>query len=549
VPFPEALAAEYRSKGVWLGQSLFEALCQSAERQGERLAAVDAHGRISHRGLIARSTMLARGLYALGVGPGDAVLLQLPNCVAFLELCCALFRLGARPVMAQPAHRKLELTHFAQKTGARVHVVCQRFAGFDYLPLAHELRAACPTLRHTLVLGRSGPLARADSQMVTGDLDLAALYLKEGTLPSLPRASEIALFQLSGGSTNVPKLIPRTHDDYLYSIRTSIELCGFDARSVYLAALPMAHNFPLSSPGTLGALLAGGSVVLSEQPAPDLCFDWIEGERVTVTALVPALLPAWLAAAGRRRASLDTLTLLQVGGAKLHESLARRVQPELGARLQQVFGMAEGLVCYTRPDDTLEQVLTTQGRPMSALDELRVVDDDGREQPIDTPGHLWTRGPYTIRGYYDAAEHNAEAFTADGFYRTGDIVRVRADGNLVVEGRSKDQINRAGEKIAAPEVEAQLCAHPDVEAAALVAVTDAYLGERSCAFVVARPGTSVAGLLAHLRGCSLAAYKIPDRIELIDSLPKTPIGKVDKRSLRSLAEAPRPRAQPEAEKP
>jgi 2,3-dihydroxybenzoate-AMP ligase len=169
------------------------------------------------------------------------------------------------------------------------------------------------------------------------------------------------------------------------------------------------------------------------------------------------------------------------------------------------------------------------------FDELRVVDAEGREVAAGEVGQLWTRGPYTIRGYYDAPEHNAQAFSPDGFYRTGDCVRRLADGSLVVEGRVKDQINRGGEKIAAPEVEAQLCAHPAVEAAALVPVTDPTLGERSCAFVVAR-GISPAELIEHLRGAGLATYKIPDRIELIDSLPKTPVGKVDKRSLRSLAE-------------
>jgi 2,3-dihydroxybenzoate-AMP ligase len=533
VPWPDALAERYRELGVWRGQSLFAALAERAAQAGERVAAVDRERRISYAALCQRSEALARGLAASGIGAGDAVLVQLPNCIAFLEVCFALFRLGAQPVMAQPAHRRLELTEFARRTGAVAHVICERFARFDYRALAAEVREACPSVRLTLVAGES---ARSSAAPAEQCLERLFEPGPEQSLPPLPPASAVALFQLSGGSTDVPKLIARTHDDYLYSVRTSNEVCGFTAGTVYLAVLPVAHNFPLSSPGALGTLLAGGKLVLSEQPTPDLAFDWIEREGVTATALVPALLPAWLAAAARRKRSLASLALLQVGGAKLHESMARRVQPELGAQLQQVFGMAEGLVCYTRPSDPLASVLTTQGRPMSVFDELRVVDAEGCDVAAGEVGQLWTRGPYTIRGYYDAPEHNAQAFNADGFYCTGDCVRRLPDGSLVVEGRVKDQINRGGEKIAAPEVEAQLCSHPAVEAAALVPMSDPYLGERSCAFVVAQ-GVGSKELLAHLRRAGLASYKIPDRIELIDSLPKTPVGKIDKRRLRSLAEA------------
>jgi 2,3-dihydroxybenzoate-AMP ligase len=526
VPWPEEVAARYRSLGLWRGLSLWAQLQLLAERHQDRIALVDARQRVSYAALAQRAEALAGGLFALGVRPGDAVVVQLPNCVELIELYFALFRLGARPVAAQLAHRRLELTHCAQKTRAVAHVICDQRERFDFRALAQELRASCASLRHTIVLGEPHP----------GQVALHALREPaERALPEAPAAHEVALFQLSGGSTDVPKLIARTHDDYLYSVRRSVEVCGLDEHTVYLAALPAAHNFPLSSPGVLGALLAGGRVVLIEQASPDLAFPWIEREGVTITALVPALLPAWLSAAARRGSSLATLSLLQIGGAKLHEALARRVEPELGCRLQQVFGMAEGLVCYTRLDDPLERVVSTQGRPMSPYDELRVVDEHDRELAAGETGDLLTRGPYTIRGYFAAPEHDARAFTSDGFYRTGDRVRMLPDGSLVVEGRSKDQINRGGEKIAAPEVEAQLCAHPAVEAAAVVAMPDPYLGERSCAFVVARAEISAKELVAYLKQRGLAAYKIPDRIELTAALPQTAVGKVDKQALRARA--------------
>jgi 2,3-dihydroxybenzoate-AMP ligase len=248
---------------------------------------------------------------------------------------------------------------------------------------------------------------------------------------------------------------------------------------------------------------------------------------------VPPVVALWLTAAGRTQHDLSSLDLLQVGGAKLSPELARRVRPALGCRVQQVFGMTEGLLNLTRLDDPDEIVFTTQGRPLSPADEIRVVDDADNDVSPDEPGNLLVRGPNTIRGYFNAPEFNATAFTADGFYRTGDIVRRAPTGHLVVVGRAKDQINRGGEKVAAEEVEAHLLAHPGVVEAAVVAMPDAFLGERVCAYVV--PGDTspdVSELTAFVRGRGLAGYKVPDRVEFIDALPRTPVGKISKQQLR-----------------
>ena len=201
--------------------------------------------------------------------------------------------------------------------------------------------------------------------------------------------------------------------------------------------------------------------------------------------------------------------------------------------LLQVFGMAEGLVNYTRHDDPDDLVVTTQGRPTSDHDEIRIVDDHDHPVPEGEPGHLLTRGPYTIRGYYRAPEHNATAFTADGFYRTGDIVRRHPSGNLVVAGRAKDQINRGGEKIGAEEVENHILAHPGVHDASVVAVPDPYLGERTYAHVIPKgQAPTRVELQAFLRERGLAAYKIPDRVSFVDTFPATAVGKTSKRDLR-----------------
>jgi 2,3-dihydroxybenzoate-AMP ligase len=449
---------------------------------------------------------------------------QLPNIPAYVAVLFGLWRAGALPVFALPAHRRTELEAFCATAEATAIVTVARHAGFDHGALAREVADAVASVRSVVLAEELAGLPAAPSS-------------------PLPRAepppSAVAFLQLSGGTTGTPKLIPRTHDDYLYSVRASAEICELDETSVYLCALPAAHNFPMSSPGILGVLHAGGTVVLAPSPDPQTAFALIAREQVTIAALVPPLLLAWVdARAADPSADLSSLELLQVGGAKLVPAAARRVGPALGCRLQQVFGMAEGLVCYTRADDPGDLVLGTQGRPISALDEVRVVDADGADVPDGALGHLLTRGPYTIRGYY--ADADPGAFTADGFYRTGDVVRRLPSGHLAVEGRAKDQINRGGEKIAPDEVEDHLLAHPAVHDVAVVGVPDERFGERSCAVVVAREGAAAptaADLRRFLRGRGIAAFKVPDRVEVVGAFPQTGVGKVSRRELRAAVAA------------
>jgi 2,3-dihydroxybenzoate-AMP ligase len=519
--WPEEAASYYRAMGYWRGQSLGAMLRESAATHPDRLALVCGQRRWSYRQFDQRCDQFAAGLARIGIEAQDRVVLQLPNVAEFFVACFALFRLGASPVLALPAHRRSEIAYFCQLAEAKAYVIADTDAGFDYRVLAREVRAEAPSLEHVIVLGDAAEFTAFD-----------ALCDTARTFPC-PDAGAVAFLQLSGGSTGLPKMIPRTHDDYLYSVRASATICALDRNSVYLCALPVAHNFPLSSPGTFGVFYAGGCVVLARRADPDHAFALIESEHVTLTALVPPLAMAWLDAAPASRHDLGSLQMLQVGGARLPRETALRIGPVLGCALQQVFGMAEGLVNYTRADDTPELVADTQGRPISPDDEVRIVDDEDRPLPAGTTGQLQTRGPYTIRGYYRADAHNARAFTADGFYRTGDLVTQLPSGHLVVEGRAKDQINRGGDKIAAEEVENHLLAHSGVHDAALVAMPDAYLGERSCAFVIARdPAPPVRELTDFLRARGLAQFKIPDRIEFVAQFPKTGVGKVDKRLLR-----------------
>jgi len=539
VPYPPEAVERYRAAGYWTGQTFADLLDDAVAAHGGRTAVVgtgpSGPQRWTYTVLDARARGLAAGLAEVGVAPGDRVVVWLPNVPEYLEIVFALFRLGALPVFALPAHRTSEIRYFAEHAEAVAIVTVGRHDRFDHAAAAAEVAADVASVRRVVVA------ASADGEVPAGALALSALRRapREGLPGDDADPSAVAFLQLSGGTTGLPKLIPRTHDDYLYSVRASAEICGLSPSTVYLAALPASHNFTMSSPGLLGVVHAGGTSVLAPSPDPDTCFGLIEAERVTLAAVVPPLAAAWVQAATRTARDLSSLEVLQVGGAKCAPELARRITPALGARLQQVFGMAEGLVNYTRLDDPDDVVLHTQGRPISPDDEIRVVDpDDPREREVapGAVGALLTRGPYTIRGYYRAEEHDAEAFTADGFYRTGDLVRVTERGDVVVSGRVKEQINRGGEKIAAEEVENHLLAHPEVVDAAIVGVPDDFLGERTHAYVIPVPDREAptgAALRRFVRDRGVAAFKVPDSVEVVEAFPVTGVGKTSRRALRT----------------
>ena len=524
-PWPRRLQDRYRADGYWAGRSLFAEIATALASGPDRTVLVDdERRRYSRDELLTAVQSRAAGLADAGLGPDDRVVVQLLNDADFVVTFLALLAVGSRPVMALPGHRRAELRHVAELSGATAMAVPGGRSGdVVYTDLAAEVAELVPSLRLTLV----------DGHILDGD-DLD----RPGATHPSPDVDpdDIALFLLSGGTTGLPKLIPRTHNDYAYNVRASSELCGFGPDTVYLVALPAGHNFPLGCPGFLGTLLRGGRVVMARSPASNRAFPLIEREGVTTVAAVPAVAIQWMEDVGGDPSALASLSLLQVGGAKLAPEAAKRIGPELGCQLQQVFGMAEGLLNYTRFDDPVAVVVETQGRPLSPADEIRIVDDEGQPVPDGCVGELLTAGPYTLRGYYRAPEHNERSFTPDGFYRSGDLVRRHPSGNLVVEGRAKDHINRGGEKISAEEIEDHALAHPAILNAAAVGVSDDKLGERIGLFAIASEPVELDAIRQHFQDRGVAAFKYPEQLYLVENLPVTNVGKIDKVALRRRAD-------------
>jgi 2,3-dihydroxybenzoate-AMP ligase len=521
VPWPAEFARRYRREGYWPDETLARLLREPARVQGERTAVVSRGARVSFAELDLRADQQAAGLRALGLQGGDRVVVQLPNSIELLVLCIALFRLGAIPVLALAAHRRAEIGYLCEHTEAAALVIPDTHLGYDHRELARQVRTAVPGLRHILVAGAPAEFT-----------SLAEVRAPAAEMAP-PDPGEVAFCLLSGGTTGLPKLIPRTHRDYLHQLRGTARAMGLGPDGAYLAALPLAHNAALGCPGALGALDAGVKVVLAASAAPDEVFGLIAAENVTLTTLMPAFLPLWASCAELFGADLSRL-VIEVGGARLEPDVALACEKALGCTITRWFGMAEGLLCFTRLTDPPRVRLQTEGRPLNAADELRVVGPGGEDVAPGGVGELLARGPGLLRGYYRAPLYNAGAFTTDGFLRTGDLVRMTAEGNLIVQGRIKDVINRGGEKVPAGEVEDHLRAHPDVGDAAVTAVPDGSLGERTCAFVIPASGRpALRELRAFLIGRGLAAYKLPDQLELVPGFPLTPVGKVDKVALRA----------------
>jgi 2,3-dihydroxybenzoate-AMP ligase len=529
VPWPPELAARYRQKGYWEDITLREMLDASVQRGGDKPALVFGERRISYRQLLLEIDRLAAHLHEAGLRPAERVVLQLPNMPEFVTTFFALVTIGVIPVLALPAHRHTEISHFVKHSGAVAYFVPGIVRDFDYRGLAEEVRRQLsPQLRSVFVAGPPLP----------GQLALQADGAATVSMPAFrPEPAEVALMLLSGGTTGLPKLIPRTHNDYICNCKASGRVAGLDTTSVFLAVLPLAHNYTLASPGILATLAYGGTVVIAPGTSAEIVMALIERERVTHVAAAVPLVVKWLQARSAGEHDLSSLRVLINGGARLAPQLRRRVREQLGCQFQEDFGTGEGLLNMTRLDDPDELVLNSSGAPVCADDEIRVIDDLGKELADGEPGELVCRGPYTIRGYYKAPQANAAAFTDDGFYRMGDVVR-KVGRYVYAVGRKKDLINRGGEKISAEEVENLVLGHPAVDNVCIVAMPDPVYGERACAFVIPKAGRSITlpQLTDFLMQQQIAKFKLPERLELIDRFPLSPAGKVLRRSLRARIE-------------
>lgn len=532
IPIPREFARTYREKGYWADITISEMLEFSIKKHRSREALVYGDLRLNYSQLGEKINRLACHFSESGLKPLDRVVIQLHNCPELVYTIFALVKIGIIPIMALPAHRHTEINYFISHSGAAGYIIPDLYRRFDYVKMAGEVKAKQETLKYVFVAGKgeNGHISLDRLLEIPVEQKHPRDYLER----LRPDPDEVALMLLSGGTTGIPKLIPRTHNDYVYNCRQSGLVAGFEEDTVFLAVLPISHNFTLASPGILAVFNYGGKVVISPGIEEETVFTQIEKERVTVTSAAVPLISRWVNSTALEKYDLSSLKVIQNGGARLAPELRKMIREKFGCIPQEVFGTAEGLLNMTRLDDDDETMNNSSGAPVSPGDETKIVDDNGKELPDGAAGELICRGPYTIRGYYKAPDHNDRSFTPDGFYRTGDIVRKNSRGYLFTEGRKKDLINRGGEKISCDEVENYILSYPKVENVCLVAMPDDAYGEKGCAYIIPKDGETltfgeVTGYLASL---NIAKFKIPERVEVVREFPLSPAGKILKRKLR-----------------
>ena len=533
VPFPPEYAARYRARGYWRDQSLAQEFDAVFKRYADRVALIDGDLSYTYAELDRVTTNLALNLLELGLQPLDRVVPTLPNVHEFVVLYFALQKIGCIPIAALVTHRYAEISQFVNLSGATTCVYPDTSGDFAFAPVITRVQAENPSLKFRIVLGEAG----------AGEVSLRELIHRPATLPA-SRLSEIAIdptdpciFQLSGGTTGIPKLIPRTNNDYAYNSKVAADMCEIDAESVLLLVLPIAHNLPLACPGIQGFLFKGAKVVLHANTRPADMFALIQKHKVTHLKVVPALLIRLINDEAAGQYDLSSLRLIQSGGQRMQPEVRAKTRALIpGVFVQENFGMSEGTLMFVRASDPEEVKLETCGRPVCDDDEVLLLDDDGRVVPDGEVGEFTVRGPYTLRGYFGVPEYNARQFTPDGFYRSGDLMRKHASGNYIVEGRKKDLINRGGEKISAEEVENLILMHPAVQNVACVPMPDAALGERMCAFVILKAGHELhlKELVGFLITKEIAKFKLPERLEVLPDFPVSTFGKVSKKALGEL---------------
>jgi 2,3-dihydroxybenzoate-AMP ligase len=535
VDYPPDRAEQYRRSGSWTDQPVADRLHRMVLRYPDRVAVVTETGSLTYNEMGRRTDQIAAGLVDLGLEPGDPVLFQVTNRIETVLAWYGCLKAGLVPVATLAAHRGHEIGHISRAVGAVAHVV-EAGLSFDLVSFAQEQAANHPTMRTVLTVGATDD-ADGTHAVETLGADIADDVARERVerIQAAIDPLDVCAFQLSGGTTGVPKVIPRRHVEYWDNARLYAERLGWTEETRVAHLIPLIHNAGVTC-ALHAAHAVGASLVLGTPDAPS-AFRLMAREQATDVLIGHGHYQAVTSVAfDEPRPHLRTVVL---SGAKPSPDLFARADGGDGQRAGQLFGMSEGLFLVTPLDAPQAARSATVGTPVAVDDEVLIL-EPGSEAVLDDGevGELCCRGPYTIPGYFDAPEHNRAAFTSDGFYRTGDLARITViDGvrYVSIEGRIKDLINRGGEKINAEEIELLLVKHPAIANAAVVAMPDPRLGERTCAYLVAAQGDTVSmtEVQRHLDALGVAKFKWPERLEWLTALPQTNVGKIDKKQLRA----------------
>jgi len=535
VPYRPQEAALYQERRWWLGLTLGDMFDKTCDLYPTREALVGADRRYTWRELRRRVDGLAYNLLQAGLRPGDPVLLQLPNWPEFVIAYFALQKAGLVAVLLTINHSAREVAHLGDLTRPRGWIFPAAYRNKDFGPLVEQVRADSPTLDQVVAVGEAGPYPDFDRLCQT---EVPAAEVQEALARARPQPGDVCQILPSGGTTGLPKGAPRTHNDYICNIEYKSKAWDVNVTDTCLVSTTVGHNLALLVCVT-ASVFHGARIVLLDSTYPrDFC-RMVEAEKVTCTGMVPTLISRVVGYDGLADHDLGSLERIYVGAANSPPELVRAVEDKIGARYINAFGMVEGPVCQSRPQDPVEVRQHTIGRPCCPYDTFVTLDEDGRRTPPGVEGELAAKGPGVFTGYFNNPQANQKEFTPDGFFRTGDLATIDPEGIVRITGRIKDIIIRGGENIAARDVEDLISSHPRVEYVAVVGMPDPDLGEQICAFVKPKDGARLSheDVVGHLQAQGAPKALIPARTEVVADIPLTAAGKADKKVLKKDMEA------------
>ena len=499
--------------------TLWQHLQDLTEIYYSNIAVTDGGDRYSYKELRDRAGKLSAAFYNMGIRKNDKILLQLPNSIEFVLSCFALFKIGAVPVLIVPGLREKELNVIAKSVMPVAYICPDNFMGYSYERMAEWLLKNHKSVKRVIW--------QEDILNLSGGNDLQDVM-------EPVNAKDTAVLLLSGGTTNIPKLIPVTHEAFAYHAKSAGRHCGFNCSTVFLSLLPMEHKLTLYSPGVMGALFSGGRIVMSNDGSCESAFFLIDQEHVTVTAMVPTLAKLWIETLEWEDSfNLSSMQAIVIGGAMLDESIAMRLMDKTGWNVIQAYGMSEGFLSLSVLNEPIDKRCKYQGRPVSDYDEVLIIGENGENLGTGKPGEIIVKGPYLFHGYYGSTDNSC--FDKDGFYHTGDVGYITEERYLKIEGRLGDRINRAGEKIVPSEIEGYLKGISGIKDAVVIGIPDEMLGERSCACLQTNNLTiTIAEVRQHFTEMQVAQYKIPDQVVVLSEWPCTGTGKIHKKALKNL---------------
>ena len=525
-------AEKYNRRRWWAGLTWGDIFDKATDLYPRKIGLVDDSTKFTYRELREKVDRLAVSLVGLGVGQGDFALIQLPNWHEFIISYFALQKVGARVVLLIARHGKAEISYLCELTKPTVWIVPEKYGKVAYKPLIAEVRNEYASLQH-IILARSQEregFHSLDALIENGRLTAEALSVVSERRPD---PMEVATITPTGGTTGLPKAVPRIHNDFIANVEYHSKAWEITSADTILTVAPVSHGQGMLC-GVGASFFNYAKYVLSDSTkAEDICAA-IEREKVTAFPTVPAVLQRIVNFEGLTKHDLSSLKKVYSGGAPSSPELVKAVYDRLGCKFVNAYGSAEGSCAMTRLDDDFETVCTTVGQKDCPYNEFKVINQYEREVPPGTEGELVTKGPTIFTGYYKSDEENKKIFTKDGLFRTGDLAVIDESGMIRLTGRIKETILRGGETISALAIEQLISSHPDATDVAVIGMPDADLGERVCAYVVKKPKAvlSFDDIIAFLKGAGASVMQLPERIEFVSAIPLTKIGKADKKMLR-----------------